>query len=89
MAAIFPDVPVVSLWGPFEPSQRVKYYKNHHPIYPKHVCPLSPCYQNALAMDESKCTKANNHVIETTHCNVLRSISAEEIVEKTLSLIKK
>ncbi len=88
LAAIFPEVPVVSLWGPFAPEMRVSHYKNHHPIYPRHVCPLSPCYQNALTMDESKCSQSDNHVINTTHCNVLRSITAEEIVEKTLQLIK-
>lgn len=88
ISAIFPDVPVISLWGPFAPEMRVKHYRNHHPIYPRHVCPLAPCYQNATAMNQAKCEQAENHVQETTHCNVLRSITAEEIVEKTLSLIQ-
>ena len=36
--------PCIGLWGPVSPSSRVKYYKNHHPIWHKDFCPHSPCF---------------------------------------------
>ena len=37
-------VPCVGLWGPVDPSRRVRYYKNHHPIWRREACPHAPCF---------------------------------------------
>jgi ADP-heptose:LPS heptosyltransferase len=38
------EVPCVGLWGPCDPARRVKYYKNHYPVWKREVCPYSPCF---------------------------------------------
>ena len=36
--------PCVGLWGPVDPDKRVRYYKNHHPIWHRNICPHAPCF---------------------------------------------
>jgi hypothetical protein len=36
-------VPTVGIWGSTRHDLRVKYYKNHAPIFAKSACPMAPC----------------------------------------------
>ena len=36
--------PCVGLWGPCDPDKRMRYYKNHHPIWHRNICPHAPCF---------------------------------------------
>lgn len=87
-AAAFPKVPVVSLWGLFDPNDRVKYYENHHPIFPKEICPHAPCRNHEFQLPQTKCKDATNSTLgPQKYCNVLKSITPEEIFKKVVSLI--
>jgi len=56
LAACFPHVPVISLWGEFHPDDRVKYYGNHYPIFHgKTACRYSPCHCHEFDMNIQKC----------------------------------
>lgn len=55
LAACFPEVPVISLWGPFSPNDRVKYYGNHYAIFHPELCPHAPCHDHTFQIPEDKC----------------------------------
>lgn len=89
LAAAMPGTPVVSLWGPFAPYDRVSTYPNHHPIFPREVCPHSPCRWHGFTIPVAeKCKDASNHVRGVTHCNVLRAITPEEVSAKVRKVMK-
>lgn len=83
LAAAFPTVPTISLWGLFDPNDRVKYYKNHHPLVGFDVCPHAPCHNHQFTLPQTKCKDASNATLGVQHyCNALRSISVESIMSK-------
>ncbi len=89
LAAAFPDVPVISLWGLFSPADRAKYYTNHHPLWPHGVCPFAPCHNHEFKLPEKSCRAATNAPKgEQKWCNVLRAISPEMILEKAKEILK-
>lgn len=56
LAACFPHVPVISLWGPFHPNDRVKYYGNHYPIcHGKDACRHCPCHNHEFEIPIQQC----------------------------------
>lgn len=88
LAAAFPKVPVISLWGLFAPDDRAKYYPNHHPLFPKHVCPFAPCHNHEAMLPQALCAKASNASEgEQNWCNVLRAITPEMILAKAKELL--
>lgn len=58
LAAAFPSVPVISLWGLFHPNDRVKYYRNHHPLSAFEACPHAPCRSHMHSLPLEKCRDA-------------------------------
>ena len=82
MAACFPHVPVISLWGLFDPSDRIKYYPNSYPIFNKDVCPVAPCRCHDFELPLTDCVNAVNVVNKTdvSWCPVLDSISVDDII---------
>lgn len=88
LAAAFPDVPVISLWGLFSPADRVKYYPNHFPLWPKAVCPHAPCRSHEFTLPQAKCYSATNAPAgEQRWCNVLRAIPPEGILAKAQEIL--
>ncbi len=88
LAAAFPKVPVISLWGLFSPDDRVKYYTNHTPLWPREVCPHAPCHSHEFTLPVQKCTDAaNNTETPPKWCNVLRAITPERILEMAKVLL--
>ena len=79
MAATMPHVPVVSLWGIFDPQDRIKYYPNTHPIFPKSVCPHAACRDHNFELPVQNCRDAEGSG-KIKHCRVLEAISPEIIV---------
>lgn len=82
LAAAFPSVPCVSLWGLFHPNDRVKYYTNHIPLFGD-SCPHAPCHNHEFKLPQNLCKDASNAVAgEQKFCCALRSITPSQIVEK-------
>lgn len=89
LAAGFPNVPVISLWGLFHPDDRAKYYRNHHPLFVKDECPHAPCRNHQFQLPQAFCKDAKNATPgEQPFCNAMRAITPEMIVETALSLVK-
>ena len=81
IAAVFPEVPVVSLWGAFSFASRAKYYTNHHPIEVK-VCPHQPCWTHGMTIPKDKCKDCESFSNGEKYCSGMRAITPESIVEK-------
>lgn len=84
LAAAFPSVPVISLWGLFHPHDRVKYYTNHHPMTGFAACPHAPCRSHEFKLP-AKCKDAPTS--DGTSCAALASITPESIVAKAKELL--
>ncbi len=70
------DVPCVGLWGLTNPENRVKYYKNHLPIYKRELCPFSPCYHYGGTFPKYCPTRPNRNV-----CECLGGVAAPDVLE--------
>lgn len=88
MAACFPSLPSISLWGLFHPQDRVKYYPNHYPLTAFDVCKKAPCHNHEFTLPLHDCTKASNWVAGSEYCAALSAIMPETILEKALEVIK-
>jgi ADP-heptose:LPS heptosyltransferase len=88
LAAAFKDVPVISIWGLFHPNDRVKYYKNHHPLFNQDVCPHAPCHNHTFSLPQSQCKDASNATAgDQKYCNAMRSVSPIQVVDKLKELL--
>lgn len=88
LAAAFPSVPVVSLWGPFDPRDRVRYYSNHRPLSAFDVCPYAPCRPHSFEIPQSRCKDATNATAgEQRACNALRAVTPARVVAEVLAAI--
>jgi len=84
LAACYPTVPVVSLWGLFDPQDRIKYYPNSYPITGFEACPHAPCRDHNFFLPTEQCKDAKGAVKERAdikHCLALTGITPERIVE--------
>lgn len=89
LAAAFPAVPVISLWGIFSPDDRVKYYENHRALYFPNACPHAPCRNHEFKLPQEKCREAINATPgEQVWCNALRAITPEAILAKAREILK-
>jgi hypothetical protein len=76
--------PMVGMWGSLPPSSRVKYYKNHVPIWHQNACQFSPCFISTHAFPPY-CPPTQE---ARTTCAVIGAISLDEVgdaVEKIIS----
>jgi ADP-heptose:LPS heptosyltransferase len=89
LAACFPNVPIISLWGVFHPDDRAKYYTNNHPIFHPECCPTAPCRDHNFVLPFEQCKDADGSPPKSLieWCRVLGSITPEEIVEKAKELL--
>ena len=88
LAAAFPGVPVVSLWGSFHPGDRARYYSNHRPLTAFEACPHAPCRPHRFSLPQEKCKDATNAVIgEQRACCALRAISPGRVADAVLEAI--
>lgn len=85
LAAAFPSVPVISLWGLFHPNDRIKYYRNHHPLVGFSACPHAPCRSHEFKLPARKCIHAQ--AFDGQACAALASITPEMIVVKAKELL--
>jgi hypothetical protein len=69
--------PCVGLWGPMSPQSRMKYYKNHHPIWHKEFCPHSPCFVYSNVFPKY----CPPRPAQRNACDVLAGISPTEVIE--------
>lgn len=78
LAACFPHVPVISLWGPFSPDDRVKYYGNHYPLFHgKKACRWCPCHDHTFDIPAEKCIHGGRwHEIKDKYNDYCRTIGA-------------
>lgn len=84
LAAAFPHVPVISLWGLFNPNDRIKYYRNHHPLFVPDVCPHAPCRSHLFTLP-AKCKDAPG--FDGKSCAALAAITPEMVVEKAQQIL--
>jgi ADP-heptose:LPS heptosyltransferase len=83
LSGAFSEVPTVSLWGLFNPDDRVKYYTNHLPLFNDGVCPHAPCHNHQFNLPQEKCKDAINAAQGTqNYCNALKSITPDQIMDK-------
>jgi len=75
----------VSLWGLFDPNDRVKYYKNHVALTAFDACPHAPCRDHNFVLPEDKCRDADMAFREG--CAALSSISPDRIVEAVRQML--
>lgn len=76
------DIPCVGLWGTCNPHNRVKYYKNHHPVWKREVCPFAPCFAYANVFPRY-CPPRKDRVI----CECLGAIAPQDVVEQIKKVI--
>jgi hypothetical protein len=70
------DVPCVGLWGLCAPVNRVRYYKNHVPIWKRETCPFSPCFAYGGTFPKY-CPPRPNRTV----CECLGAVAPENVVE--------
>lgn len=87
LAACFPEVPTISLWGLFHPNDRVKYYINNHPLYKFSVCPHAPCRNHEFTLPLKQCTQSYTWKDGQQYCAALNAIEPEDIMNKTDELL--
>lgn len=87
IAAAFPEVPVVSLWGPFSFASRAKHYANHHPLEVK-ACPKQPCWTHGLNIPKDKCASCPGFSDGEKYCMALRAITPQSIVDKLAGVMR-
>jgi ADP-heptose:LPS heptosyltransferase len=69
--------PTVGLWGPMRPSSRVKYYRNHIPIWHQSSCQFAPCFKVAREFPRYCPPMPEPRQV----CAVLGDISGEEVCD--------
>lgn len=79
--------PCISLWGLFDPQDRVKYYPNAHPIHSFKTCPHAPCRNHDFKLPAHLCRDAKNHIEPAEFCNALRGIAPLQIVTKAYQIL--
>lgn len=67
--------PCVGFWGPMAPKSRVKYYKNHVPIWNSNACQFSPCFISTHVFP-SYCPPTPE---TRTSCAVIGSIQRDDV----------
>jgi ADP-heptose:LPS heptosyltransferase len=88
LAAAFPRVPCISLWGLFHPSDRARYYANHHPLFVGDVCPHAPCHNHDFALPQERCREAANATPGVqAWCNALRAIEPDDILRMAREIL--
>lgn len=70
------DVPCVGLWGLCAPANRVRYYKNHIPIWKREVCPFSPCFSYGGTFPKYCPPRPNRQV-----CECLGAVAPENVLD--------
>lgn len=69
--------PCIGLWGPMSPQSRMKYYKNHHPIWHKDFCPHAPCFVYSNTFPKY----CPPRPAQRNACDVLAGISPGEVID--------
>ena len=82
LAACFPHVVSVSLWGLFHPNDRAKYYPNHHPLFRPEFCKFAPCHNHEFSLPSEKCTQAPFWKDGQQYCAALAAIKPSDIMDK-------
>ena len=89
MAACFPSIPVISLWGLFHPHDRVAYYPNHYAMFNFSTCKVAPCHNHQFELPLHNCVKATNWKESSDYCAALCAITPDQILEKAMEVIEK
>lgn len=71
------SVPCVGLWGLTDPANRVRYYKNHVPVFKREHCRFSPCYATSMTFPRICPPKQNRN-----SCDVLSAINPQDVIHK-------
>jgi ADP-heptose:LPS heptosyltransferase len=87
LTACFPHVPVISLWGVFDPNDRVKYYPNHSALVAKDVCSFAPCRNHDFKLPIEDCKDALGYKEGTEYCPAIAAIDPDNIMAQARKVI--
>jgi ADP-heptose:LPS heptosyltransferase len=87
LAACFPSLPVISLWGLFHPHDRVTYYPNHYALSKFDVCGVAPCHNHEFNLPINDCKKAVNWTASLEYCAALAAITPDDILGKAKEIL--
>lgn len=76
-------VPCVGLWGPINPANRIRYYKNHIPIWHATACQFAPCFVSTHEFPKFCPPTPGPRKI----CTVLGKISPDEVGDAVAKLL--
>ena len=76
-AAGMHGTPCVGLWGPVDPSRRVRYYANHHAIHHREYCPHAPCFAYSASFPRYCPARPTPRTV----CECIAGIAATEVVD--------
>jgi len=71
------EIPCVGIWGPCDPSRRVKYYKHHLPVWKKEVCQFSPCFAYSGVFPRYCPPRANRAI-----CECMGAVAPQDVIEQ-------
>jgi len=86
LAACWPEIPVVSLWGSFSYECRALYYPNHHPLTAE-TCPHAPCYKHGVQLPVHLCKDCTTFDPQINACGAIVGITPEQVLEKVSELV--
>jgi ADP-heptose:LPS heptosyltransferase len=90
LAACFPSVPTVSLWGSYDPRVRVAHYPNHIPLFAEKVCRFAPCFHGLVSEPpRGGCATATNDDPQSWVCGQIAAITPDMIVNTLLTAVNK
>jgi ADP-heptose:LPS heptosyltransferase len=70
-------IPCIGLWGPVNPANRVKYYKNHFPIYRREACQHSPCFAYTASFPKYCPPRGSERKV----CEVMAAVNPQEVID--------
>jgi hypothetical protein len=82
------DTACVSLWGSYDPHDRMTYYPKNVSVFKPDTCPHAPCRPHA-GLPQAKCKDASNRLPLTQYwCNAIRNIKPYDIVAASMEAME-
>lgn len=75
--------PCLSIWGPFDPASRIKYYPKQIGLSHFEKCPNAPCFNYLPTLPANKCPGGDKQ----QYCECYKGVSSHEIEEALETLL--
>lgn len=77
-------VPCVGLWGPVSPVNRTAYYKGHHAIFHREVCPHAPCFSYTADFPRYCPPRGTKRTV----CEVMAAVTPSEVIAAVKQIMR-